>query len=301
MSLVDRTKTALDESRMLMLGTQILLGFQFQAPFQDAFQMISTVEKTASLLVLGLITLAAGLMIAPSARHRIVDDGAASLSLLRFVAGTASVTLPVLALAIGLDLGIAGARIAGPKTGAVSVILGTFIPLLLWFGPLLRRYPKEEEMPTSDEKTPLDAKIDYVLTEARVVLPGAQALLGFQLAIVLTHGFAQLSDGAKLVHGSALGLIALAAALLIAPAAYHRLIYGGGSDPQFHRLASRLVLLATVFLACGMAADAYVVVLKVTADSQLALWLAMGMAASLLALWQIWPWCARRTIPRSEH
>ncbi|MCO5091244.1 hypothetical protein [Bosea sp. (in: a-proteobacteria)] len=32
---------------------------------------------------------------------------------------------------------------------------------------------------------------------------------------------------------------------------------GGRSEPQFHRLASRLVLFATVFLACGMAADAY--------------------------------------------
>lgn len=49
-------------------------------------------------------------------------------------------------------------------------------------------------MSTSDTKTPLDAKIDYVLTEARVVLPGAQALLGFQLAIVLTNGFQQLSS-----------------------------------------------------------------------------------------------------------
>ncbi|KRB49237.1 hypothetical protein ASE04_18895 [Rhizobium sp. Root708] len=35
------------------------------------------------------------------------------------------------------------------------------------------------EIVTSKEKTPTGANIDFVLTEARVVLPGAQALLGF--------------------------------------------------------------------------------------------------------------------------
>jgi hypothetical protein len=35
--------------------------------------------------------------------------------------------------------------------------------------------------------TPLATRIEQMLTEARVVLPGAQAMLGFQLAIVLTH------------------------------------------------------------------------------------------------------------------
>ena len=52
-------------------------------------------------------------------------------------------------------------------------------------------------MPTSNEKTPAAAKIDYALTEARVVLPGAQALLGFQLAIILTTGFAELPSVEK--------------------------------------------------------------------------------------------------------
>ena len=38
----------------------------------------------------------------------------------------------------------------------------------------------------------LQAKIEQLLTEARVVLPGAQALFGFQLAIVLTRAFERL-------------------------------------------------------------------------------------------------------------
>jgi len=34
---------------------------------------------------------------------------------------------------------------------------------------------------------PFSGQIDQMLTEARVILPGSQALLGFQLAIVLTQ------------------------------------------------------------------------------------------------------------------
>ena len=40
-----------------------------------------------------------------------------------------------------------------------------------------------------------------MLTEARVVLPGAQALFGFQLAIVLTQSFEQAIG--SLIAGSA--------------------------------------------------------------------------------------------------
>jgi hypothetical protein len=294
MSLVDRTKTALDESRMLMLGTQILLGFQFQAPFQDAFSVISATEKFVVLVTLAIITIVAGLLIAPSARHRIVDDGEASPALLRFIAIISTMTMPSLALAIGLDLGVAGMRISGPTLGALSAIIGVAAPLALWFGPLWLRQSKEEAMPTSDEKTPLDAKIDYVLTEARVVLPGAQALLGFQLAIVLTNGFAALPFETKLVHGVGLGLMAIAMALLIAPAAYHRLIYRGRSDPQFYRLAGRLILAATIFLALGVAADAYVVAIKISGSELVASSLGIAVALMLLGLWQIWPWWARR-------
>ena len=48
--------------------------------------------------------------------------------------------------------------------------------------------------------TPLDVKIEQMLTEARVVLPGAQALFGFQLAIVLTLSFEQLPGPSKIIH-----------------------------------------------------------------------------------------------------
>jgi hypothetical protein len=49
-----------------------------------------------------------------------------------------------------------------------------------------------------------------LLTEARVVLPGAQALFGFQLAIVLTRAFEQLPKASIIVHAASLFLVAIA-------------------------------------------------------------------------------------------
>jgi hypothetical protein len=52
--------------------------------------------------------------------------------------------------------------------------------------------------------TPLHAKMEEMLTEARVVLPGAQALFGFQLVIVLTQSFEQLPSVSKITHAASL-------------------------------------------------------------------------------------------------
>jgi hypothetical protein len=37
MAIENRLKTALDESRLLILGAQVLFGFQFEAAFQELY------------------------------------------------------------------------------------------------------------------------------------------------------------------------------------------------------------------------------------------------------------------------
>ncbi|MDB5377571.1 MAG: hypothetical protein JWR00_2017, partial [Rubritepida sp.] len=70
---------------MLMLGAQILLGFQLQAPFQNAFPELPELEKSLQLLVLILLVVVVGLLISPAAHHRIVEEGQASGGLIRFI------------------------------------------------------------------------------------------------------------------------------------------------------------------------------------------------------------------------
>jgi hypothetical protein len=61
--------------------------------------------------------------------------------------------------------------------------------------------------------TPLHAKIEQLLTEARVILPGAQALLGFQLIVMMTQAFDHLPTGVQAIHVAALLSLVIAVAL----------------------------------------------------------------------------------------
>jgi hypothetical protein len=121
-----------------------------------------------------------------------------------------------------------------------------------------------------------------------VILPGAQALLGFQLAVVLTRAFDLLPAWSKALHALALGLIALCTILLMAPAAYHRVVYAGEAAAELHQLGSKFILVATMALALALAADVYVVIARIAGE-------AVGFAAALLALlalvgvWQLSP------------
>src|SRR5437868_2337578 len=71
----DAVKTALDELRMQMLGTQVLLGFQLQSIFQERFVLQSSAVKLCAFAALLLIVVAIGLLIAPACQHRIVEKG----------------------------------------------------------------------------------------------------------------------------------------------------------------------------------------------------------------------------------
>ncbi|HEX8355143.1 MAG TPA: DUF6328 family protein, partial [Pyrinomonadaceae bacterium] len=134
-------------------------------------------------------------------------------------------------------------------------------------------------------RTKVTDKIKHVLTECRVVLPGSQALLGFQFVCVLTESFDRLPPLSKYIHLAALGLNALTIVLLITPAAYHRLVEQGEETEHFHRFASKMLVAALAPLALALASDVYVVVQKVT-ESQL---VSVVSALVVLAIfWELW-------------
>ncbi len=133
-----------------------------------------------------------------------------------------------------------------------------------------------------------------------MVLPGAQALLGFQLAVTLTRAFEALPYPSKLVHAPALMLVALAVILLIAPAAFHRIAFSGEDTEEFHRIGSWFIVAATVPLAGGIAGDVYVAVGKITGTSILGLAAALAVMIVLIGLWYAQPyWLRRKMAARS--
>src|SRR5439155_11154113 len=188
---------------------------------------------------------------------------------------------------------VAGGITAGLVVGAVA--------LLLWYGieAWQRRSVGQTERAMSErqqnveERTGLHEKIDQMLTEARVILPGSQALLGFQLAIVLTQSFDKLPFGVKVVHGAALLFVALSIVLLMAPAAYHRIVFKGEDSEEFLRIGGRFVSYSTIPLALGLAADVFVVGTKIVPSELASALVATAVLALLLGLWHGLPWIAR--------
>src|ERR1041385_217967 len=73
--LKDKIKIALDESRMLVLGTQILLGFQFRSTFEPAFEQLPKSSQYSKMIGLMILLTAITLIMAPGSYHRIVRAG----------------------------------------------------------------------------------------------------------------------------------------------------------------------------------------------------------------------------------
>jgi hypothetical protein len=73
--------------------------------------------------------------------------------------------------------------------------------------------------PTDTDKTEKMAMA--AIEEARMVLPGIQALFGFQLIAAFNATFRQLEPQEQILHFVALVLVAVAIAIIMTPAAYN--------------------------------------------------------------------------------
>ena len=296
----DKVRNALDEARMLVLGAQVLVGFQFRSIFEKGFDSLPFVSQALKLAGLGLMLVAIGLLISPSSYHRLVEGGEDTHEIHRYTSKMMGWALLPFSLGIGIDLYVATQKVVGWKAGAAAGLLGTLLAASFWYGFefYMRRERADEigelkrESEMEDEKgggqkdgAKLSDKIKHVLTECRVVLPGSQALLGFQFIVILSESFDKLPSASKYVHLACLGLNALTIVLLMTPAAYHRIVERGEETEHFHRFASKMLVAALVPLALGLAGDVYVVVQKVT-DSQL---VSVVSALVILAVfWELW-------------
>jgi hypothetical protein len=304
MALSDKVKTALDETRTLILGSQILLGFQYQSAFRQGFDELPSASRHMSAAALALMLLAICLLIAPSAFHRISQDGQSTGRMHGLTGYYAALALLPFAAALGLDLTLTLERAWDDQTaGTTAGVLLAILAVGGWYGVgfYMRRTQgaTERGRAAADrsrrEQAPLHARIEQMLTEGRVILPGAQALLGFQLVIVLSDTFEKLPASSRLVHGLALLAVALTVVLLITPAALHRIVWAGEESEEVLRTGSCITILALLPLACGMAADAYVVFARITGMTMGAAAAAALVLLVLLGFWYAWPLADRLT------
>jgi len=296
MALAPKLKTALDETRLLILGAQVLMGFQLNGIFQDAFEKLPEHARLIDAVAALLIAAAIGLLIAPSMQHRLVEHGEDTGRMLRVATVCAGAALLPLGLSLGLDLYVVLLRHSGAPFAMLAGLAFATFALLFWLvlAWLWRRDDLLEMPVPRPERTPLHAKVEQMLTEARVLIPGAQALLGFQMAVMLTSGFERIPQSSKLIHVAALCCIALAVILLMAPAAFHRISYGGEDSEEFHRLGTKFVVAAALPIAAGITLDLHVAVTKAVDSAAIGATIAGLAAAILVALWYVQPLILRK-------
>jgi hypothetical protein len=284
-----KLKTALDETRLLFLGGQVLLGFQFQAFFQDGFQTLSASAKYLSLAGLVLMVVSMALLVTPVMQHRLVERGEASQRLLTTTTRFAAASLVPLAISLAVATYVVIGRHYGMTAGFAAGLGMGMACAFFWFGfeAFIGIFKGAREMKKTS--TPLKTKVEQLLTEARVIIPGGQALFGFQFIAMLTTGFDKLSPNSQLVHTAALCLTALNVIVLMAPAALHRLSFGGEDSEAFLQLGSVLVISAPMLLALAVAAELYVVFEKVLANSLSASIAGLGGWLVMTAFWYVIP------------
>src|SRR5512132_638848 len=130
----DKVQTALSEVRTLVLGAQILLGFQYQAVFRPRFEELPGYTKALESAAFALMMVTIGCLIAPSSFHRISEDGEATRRQLAYTKGMIITALVPFALAIGATLFIATATYLGTTAALVLGLSTAAVAAFFWFG-----------------------------------------------------------------------------------------------------------------------------------------------------------------------
>jgi hypothetical protein len=107
-------------------------------------------------------------------------------------------------------------------------------------------------LPGESEQERLNRNLSELLQELRVALPGIQVLFAFLLTVPFAQGFQSISEFEKKMYFATLLATALSAALLIAPTAYHRLLFRQQEKASLVFTANRLAIAGIAVLALAM-------------------------------------------------
>jgi len=136
----------------------------------------------------------------------------------------------------------------------------------------------------------LSDSVTHMLEECRMVLPGIQALFGFQLVAVFNSTFwTKLDRLEQVIHYVALGLVACSVALVMTPAAYHRQAEPMTVSKRFLTISTRLLYWSMYPLMSAILLDFYLIGSLILDSRLLSLLVAVAISAVFLVLWVFLP------------
>ncbi len=151
--------------------------------------------------------------------------------------------------------------------------------------PLSGRHETEAER--------IDRNVNELLQELRVAGIGSQVVFGFLLAMPFSNRFSTLDPEQHRLYVAVLVLAALATALLIAPVAYHRVVFRQHQKHDLLRFANAVALVGLIIVALAIA-GAVLLVVSVVYDGLVAAIVAAVLAGVYFTLWYVAPHLGHR-------
>jgi uncharacterized protein DUF6328 len=139
-----------------------------------------------------------------------------------------------------------------------------------------------------------DRNLIELLQELRVAGLGVQVLFGFLLAIPFTTKFADLNHAQRGLYVASLLLAAISTALLLAPVAYHRLVFRQHQKEQLIKDANILAILGLAAVGLAISASVLLVVSYV-APGFIVTIVTVFTVCLFAVLWFVLPLVRRRT------
>lgn len=138
----------------------------------------------------------------------------------------------------------------------------------------------------------LDRNFNELLQELRVAQTGVQILFAFLLTLPFGARFGGVDTFELVVYVVALLAATAAAAMIIAPVAYHRMLFRRGQKPQLVRSAHRMASGGLAFLLVSMVGSVLLVT-DFVAGRVLATIVSAAAAVWFVMLWVVLPWRRR--------
>lgn len=161
--------------------------------------------------------------------------------------------------------------------------------------PPLSTKPKIENEPSPGDTEKIEKLAIAAIDEARMVLPGIQTLFGFQLIAAFNERFRELDPPQQVLHFVALILVALAIAIIMTPAAYHRLAERGSISKFFVRLASSLIAIAMLPLMLALCIEVHLLGRVILQREWISAAISIILLIAYAGLWYGFPFAMRRS------
>lgn len=141
----------------------------------------------------------------------------------------------------------------------------------------------------------LDRNYGELLQELRVAQTGVQILFAFLLGIAFQQRFTTLETGERTLYVITLVSAAIAAVVLIAPVAAHRVLFARHRKDEVVALTGRLAAIGLVFLAIAIL-TAVLLLITFVVGVGFAIGVTAALAAVVLTTWLLIPVTLRRRL-----